>query len=531
MDPAAPSEAALLPRGLAWPALAAGVLILASFLLTAPRAPVPWKDETYDASAVLSLVQGGSGVPTVLQPGTWAPFPRVYGPAYFSVATAVARRIGVTPTAIRLPCLLGAILIAVAAGWLALAVTGSAVWAAVSFAVLAAAPDLALVAVNGRVDSLAIAGALIGEAALVDASRRRSGAASASLAAIAGTAWALSLLASPRVLPWFGAFALVAPGLLWLPKATRARVLASVAIAAGIAAGAYVIWTRSIGSGPIARLLFLRQSTEGDWFDVVVPGGHRALGLYLRPGVTCVSALLMAALTIACRPMRDEAGGFARVAFWGAAVTVAYWLLTGNNILYHGAYFTLPLLATSLALAPAARLRRTVLLAWAAVATLFAAIALGKTIEIAQSWTASDPRPLQAFLEREVPAGSIVFGPDADYFYAVEAARSSFRTVLRVPFPAPGFGQATVPNAFAGTEGARRFLLWHAGDAIPEDVPCRLSKPLATFHPVRRTGALARFVSLYAREHGFVDTSLFAVPPGCGKTSSGGAQAERASER
>jgi hypothetical protein len=497
-------------------ALAIGLALLASFVLTLARAPLPWKDETYDAGAVLSIVRGGSGVPTVLPPGTWDAFPRVYGPVYFSLATALAHRFGVTPVSVRLPCLLGAVAIAAAAGWLTWAVTRSMIGAALSFSLVAAAPDLAIIATNGRVDSLAIAGAMIGQAALVDATRR-SRAAAYGLAVFAGAAWSISLLASPRVLPWFAALALVSPALWLLPKAERARTVACVAIAAALAATAFVGWTYAAGWGPIGRLIFLRRSTEGDWFDVVAAGGQRTWGLYLRPGVTFGAALLMAALTAVQRPARDAAEGIARVAFWGAVATVTYWMLTGNNILYHGAYFTLPLLATSIALAPAARLRGTVIVPWAGVGALFVAIAAGKNLEIAQSWTASDPRPLQAFLEREVPPGSIVFGPDFDYVYAVESAHSSFRTTLRVPFPTPAFGHATLANAFAGTEGARRFLLWPAGDAIPDDVPCRLPAATAVFRPARRNGTLARLVALYAREHGFVDTSLFEVPADCGR--------------
>jgi hypothetical protein len=249
------------------------------------------------------------------------------------------------------------------------------------------------------------------------------------------------------------------------------------------------------------------------------------LGLYLRPGATFVSALLGAALAV-FSTSNDAAGRLARLAFWGAVLTLAHWLVTGNNILFHGAYFTLPLLVSSLALTPMARLRRSALVAWAAIAALFFAIAVGKDVEIVQSWTASNPRPLQTFLEREVPAGSLVFGPDSDYFYAVEAAQSSFRTILLVPFPAPAFGHATVPNVFGGTEDARRFVLWPAGVALPGDLPCRLDEPVATFRPARHEGALAQFVGLYARQHGFVETALFAVPPGCGSR-----HLSRASER
>jgi hypothetical protein len=86
-----------------------------------------------------------------------------------------------------------------------------------------------------------------------------------------------------------------------------------------------------------------------------------------------------------------------------------------------------------------------------------------------------------------------------------------------VPFPTPAFGHATRANVFDGTEGARRFLLWPAGEATPDDVPCRLPAPTAVFRPARTNGTLARLVALYAREHGFVETSLFEVPADCGR--------------
>src|SRR5947208_2915030 len=96
------SAATQPPAALAWPAAIAGILILISFLVTIERVPLPWNDEIFDASAVLSLVRGGTGVPTALPPGTWQPFPRVYGPAYFRMAAILASTTGVTPVSVRL---------------------------------------------------------------------------------------------------------------------------------------------------------------------------------------------------------------------------------------------------------------------------------------------------------------------------------------------------------------------------------------------------------------------------------------------
>ncbi len=500
-----------------WPPALVGAGILLSYVVTIGRAPVPWNDEIWDASAVLSLVHGGNGVPTALPAGTWDSFPRFYGPAYFRLTTIIARAGGVTPTTIRLASLLGAILIAAAAGWLAWTTSRRAAWAWLAFAIVAAAPDLGAIATNGRVDALAIGAEIAGLAALVACASGPTGR-SLGLSFLAGAAWAVALLSSGRVVPFFGALALTVPAVALVPAPDRRRVLLAAAVAGAIGGGTFVRWTIQAGYGPIGRVLFLRNATRQDWFNGVTAGGHRTWGLYLRPGIMLAGTIALAVAAGAARLVPGTLARLARLAWAAAALTLAISLSVGNNVLYTSSYFTIPLLATSLAVVPlvagTAR-RRVAFVATGLVGAVFLAVALGKTLETVQSWPALDPRPLEAFVAREVPAGSLVFGPDHFYFYAVEASGSSYRAASLTPFPGPEIGVATARSVLEGTAGARRYLLWPAGAALPETFACVGGEPAATFEPRRRTGLLGRFVDLYTHQDGLPASRLFEVPETC----------------
>ncbi len=85
-------------------------------------------------------------------------------------------------------------------------------------------------------------------------------------------------------------------------------------------------------------------------------------------------------------------------------------------------------MATAVVVRAEPRVYRPMLAFWLVAALCFAGVRTLKYIEVWQTWELRDPKLMQDFVEQWVPRGSIVFGDDQYYFYAVEDAGSTYRT-------------------------------------------------------------------------------------------------------
>ena len=163
-----------------------------------------------------------------------------------------------------------------------------------------------------------------------------------------------------------------------------------------------------------------------------------------------------------------------------------------------------------------------VLLFWLAVAALFGAARIVKYVEVVQTWRYRDPASLQQFVERWVPAGSLVFGYDQYYYYAVQNAGSTFRSWTPTPFPPAAFGRP-VGISVEGTPSPaladKRFLLWPINGEpgpVPASFECAAPHVVARFSvtDARPTGVeqLGGFISSL---HGYPDSALYRLPADC----------------
>jgi hypothetical protein len=491
------------------------------------------------ASASHSVAQGGSGVPLALPPGPWyAPFPYVYGPLFFYLSAGFIHLFGLSAVTVRLVCVVGAALLAVTTVWLVRASGLDARWAAVGAAVMTLTPELGTIATNGRMDTLAIGlevGAMSAAVAAMRAPQRRSAAA---WGAASGILWLLALLTQVRTLPLLAGMGLAG---LWLlcRRSTRSRTLVAGSCAVAVVLLGGLWWTDQMGVTPFEWAGTYLRSSRGDVQNVAIAGRPRVWGLELRnmmtPMAIAFAAAACAVIERRRRAAAAPAGGSA--AQWPAAgvipalvipplANVAFIFSVANNVFTSSSYFVLPLLAAVLTASAlvgrCAGVERKMFAFWTAVAILFAGIRTVKYIEVWQTWAARDPAPLHHFIERFVPAGSLVFGYDQYYFYAVQAAGSTFRTWTPTPFPPPAFGKPagiSVEGSPSPAMADRRFLLWPV-DGLPGPVPdrfaCAIPHVVAHFsesdHEATGIERLGGFVPSL---HGYPDTVLYQLPRDC----------------
>jgi 4-amino-4-deoxy-L-arabinose transferase-like glycosyltransferase len=528
-----------IPASVARAAWAASVVAFALFLVSLGRVPIPWADEIWMASASYSIAHGGSSVPTALPPGPWyTPFTHVYGPVFFYLSAIFVRLFGLSAASVRLACVAGAALIVISSALLVRAAAGSMRWAALACAVVALTPEVGTIATNGRMDALAIGFEIAGMAAFMaafGAGHRQSGANGAA----AGAFWLLAALTSPRALPLLGGLAL---GGVWLliDRRSRSRALVVEMYAAAVFLTGGLLWLHHMGVTPVEWARAYLLSSRSDAQNVLLPGRARLWGLEVRntvtPAVIAAAAGLLVLLLAAGGSARGTKDDVRRpdgpitpaiiALLIGAAGNVAFIFTVANNVFTSSSYFVLPLFAAVLAATVYAG-RRTghahvVLLFWLAVASLFGAGRIVKYIEVVQTWRSRDPAPLQQFVERLVPPGSLVFGYDQYYYYAVQNAGSTFRSWTPTPFPPAAFGRPSGIRVEGDPSPAladKRFLLWPV-DGQPGPVPpsfaCAVPQIVGRFRmsDARPTGIehLGGFISAL---HGYPDSMLYRLPADC----------------
>jgi 4-amino-4-deoxy-L-arabinose transferase-like glycosyltransferase len=529
-----------VPASVARIAWAASGVAFALFLVALPRVPIPWGDEIWMASASYSIAHGGGGVPGALPPGPWyASFTHVYGPVFFYLSAIFVRLFGLSATSARLACVIGAGLLVISSALLVRAAGGSMRWGALACAVMTLTPEVGTIATNGRMDALAIGLEIAGMAALTAAvgqDHRQS----RLYGAAAGALWLLAVLTSPRALPLLGGLAM---GGVWLAIDRRSRwpaVMAEMCAAAVFLAGG-LLWLHHMGVTPVEWARSYLESSRSDAQNILLPGQPRVWGLEARntitPAVMIVAATgLLMLLWLPGRSGRgatDDSSGPNRslapaiiALLVAGVVNVAFIFVVANHVFTSGSYFVLPLFAAVLATTVYVG-RRTghpqiVLLFWLAVATFFGAARVVKYVEVVQTWRYRDPASLRQFVERWVPAGSLVFGYDQYYYYAVQNAGSTFRSWTPTPFPPAAFGRPvgiSVEGEPSLALADKRFLLWPING---EPGPVPPSFACATPHVVARfsitdagpTGVeqLGGFISAL---HGYPDSMLYRLPEDC----------------
>ena len=502
----------------------------ALFFLTLARVPIPWGDEIWMASASKSLADGGLGVPSALPPGPWyAAFPHVYGPLFFNLSAAFIRVFGLSAATVRVVCVLGAALLVAATAWLMRSAGLGPRWAAIGCALMTLTPEVGTIATNGRMDTLAIAMEIAAMAAFVQALRSDN---AVRWGAAAGGLGLLALLSQVRALPLLAGMALGGVGLL-VSRTNRQQAFAAGAAAVAVFLIGGWWWTHHLGLTPLEWALTYLRSSRGDAQNLALAGRPRVWGLELRNAITPLVILAAGAGSAVMlwrrAPTNPQPASrlFPLAAVLVASiVNVAFIFAVANNVFTSSSYFVLPLLAAiitvSVAIGQRAGRSRTIAAFWMAVVVLFGAARTMKYVEVWQTWPYRDPAPLDQFVARHVPPGSLVFGYDQYYYYAVQAAGSTFRTWTPTPFPPPAFGRPegiSVEGEPLEAMADRRYFVWPVNGlpgAVPASFGCVVPHEVARFSESDTTATgVEHFAGFIASLHGYPDTVLYRLPRDC----------------
>jgi hypothetical protein len=514
--------------------VALAALTAALTLVAIERSPLVWSDETYIASAAYSVTLGDGGVPTVLPPGSWnRPFSKVYGPFFFKLGALAIDLFGIRPIAVRMVSLAGALMLAGSAALLVRAFGGTPLWAWLAAAIMWVTPEIGSSATNGRMDTLAVGLELLGLAlsalAVVDPRRRRR----ILLTIAAGIAWTCGALCTPRTYPFLAAVAVISL-FGWLRRGPQRRIALVWTVALSHVAIGLVCWLVVEGITPRDWLGLLLTSATKDQFNGTLSTTGRVWAISGKTALIPVVALVALAGVWTLGVRRSAARSMPIVAAT-VSVTVMHavlYALVFNYTFFGGMYFSLPLLASAVAASASDDLtgaRRIALVAcWLAVGTVCLVFRTVKLVEVFDTWEARDPAPLEQFVKGHVPAGSLVFGSDAFYFYAVTRSGSVFRTSTAEPYPgSPTIGRRPhgVPSSNDrlrhGVLASERYLLWPVDEttfAFPEDFSCARAGAVARFEPAASSSTVVTRLPLFAAFaylHTYPATLLYRLPDSC----------------
>ncbi|HEY1910577.1 MAG TPA: glycosyltransferase family 39 protein [Vicinamibacterales bacterium] len=527
-----------LKRALRWTAWTIGVVCILANLSILSRAPIPWIDEVYLASVANSIAHDSEGVERLSPRPEWVDgYEKVYGPVFFQVESVFIKHFGLSPFTGRATAWLGAILLAAAAAYLVGIVGASPEWPAIAFALFTLTPEFSLVARNGRMDSIAIAFELIGLAFLLIATQERRRA--WLTAAAAGFFWALAVLTTPRTLPLLAGMFVAAPVLL-VPPETRRAFARAIAVLAGSVLIGLALWSHSEGITIVGWAVRLWDSVKDDAYNIVLPGHPRYWSLgpltAVTPAVVIAGAIVLGAvgdLQLLARLHRarlptEAPPSAVRLAIWYLFVAAffngVFYLIVANYAFGISQYFVIPMFVVVLAAAAATAHRRPraywPMMAGSLVVALgFGAIQTVKLVEVWQTWSGRDARLMEQFLERSVPRGSIVYGFDEYYFYAVEEVGSTFRT-FNLTHSGLNHLMVDLPPPAAEPQRSPAFLLWPVDNPnapFPEWFNCARSNEITKFDADVQAVGIERWLPglFQSYRHGYPPTVLYRVPEGC----------------
>jgi hypothetical protein len=535
-----PADAPPKPRLLSWLAWATGLSCLLLNLVIIERAPIPYLDEVYLTSVANTVAQGTARAERLVPPPEWvAGYEQIYGPVFFHAEAAAIRVLGLSVFSGRIVCWLGAVLFSLATIWLIFVVGGSSEMAAIAFAVVALTPEFSTITRNARMDSLAIGFELIGVGCLLCAIGRPRRAIPWGL--VAGVFWALAVLTTPRTLPFLAGLVVAAP--LLVTSEARASFLRAIACLFGVVLVAMQLWVSHLGITIVGWAFWLWDCIKDDAYNIVLPGHERfwelSLTTAMTPAAVAIGILGVAFFARRIHPRFNallslSAPSERRLRFWYLVVATtfnaAFYLVVANFVFGISQYFILPLLivvlmATSVLVKAQPRLGKPLFAFWVAAMLAFGGMRALRYVEIWQTWRLRDPKLIQTFVAQWVPRGSIVFGDDQYYYYAVEGAGSTYRTfnVLNSgieQFKTDSPRQQTVLPAVANS-----FLIWPVGDqsvTFPAWFNCAKDHPVATFENSAQPIGIEHLVpfAFTSFQHGYPTTVLYRVPPGCPVTGS-----------
>jgi hypothetical protein len=197
------------------------------------------------------------------------------------------------------------------------------------------------------------------------------------------------------------------------------------------------------------------------------------------------------------------------------------------------AYSVLPLFAVVLAM-PYRTLKVDSRLLAAGVAVLITCdvgVSVIRYAQVAATWAARDPIPLDEFFGRYVPVGSAVMGPAAEpYFMAIEHANARYLSVSAASFAdwarwVPTLEpEATTAHRLAVPRPRTRFLVWPIDDDLPDGYGCAREHVVAAYVPApTHLDRLGPFGTL-TQDVGYHKSVLYRLPPDCptGYDPSGG---------
>jgi hypothetical protein len=506
-------------RLLRWGGFLLGGLAFIGLAWAMRRSPLPWVDETLIGSSALSIARGGIGIATFgVEPERTLPSTLFYGPAFIELAGFVMRVFGDSMGVYRGVCLFSALGLLMASGALAWTLSRSAAVAAIAVAAVALAPEIGSRATDGRMDCFAVALSLTALCGLTQALNATTSRARFTWAGMAGLAVGLSILATPRLLP-FGA-ALVPAGLVvvWRRPKERSTLLLVAAVAGFAAATTVCAWAFRVGLGPLGWLHVIRQTSHGDAGNSspLLGGAWNFQGNF-QDLLTPLSAVL-GALYVAffARRRLSSAQLFAGATLLVQVVLV---LLLISRPFSYVIYWGTPAAIVALGLCFAGGLTEASLrvpLFWIGVIVVSGALRTVKLVDLFISWESRDPAPVARFVREHIPAGSRVLGPMGLFFWAVEESGSRYESAQGwVGLPRTVVDEATLARLALPTprevqrDFPREFLLWPEDEAFPPTLHCAEQTLVATLVPVQP--AALWWNRRIARRPGYPATKLFQV--------------------
>ena len=238
-------------------------------LLFLPRSPLPWLDEIFFASTSLSVVRGGTAVPTVL-----AAFPQThradlfYGPVTFFLGSFDLRLFGLSLLGWRLLGFAGAIALTFAASWVSRCLDRSsptATAASAMFVVLS--QGMGARATSGRIDTVTVAIELLALGCGVCALQTWGNSWSQWMyAGGAGFLSGLAALSTPRSFPFLLGFSIALAVEIVVARTWNWMALGLVTAVSALLPTAW--WTIRQGTDPLSWLRFVLALSRGDTVSV-----------------------------------------------------------------------------------------------------------------------------------------------------------------------------------------------------------------------------------------------------------------------
>jgi hypothetical protein len=530
-----PASATSASRLIPWLAWTTGVVCLLISLAIIERAPVPWLDEVYLVSVSNTVAQGPNRAERLVPRPEWVDgYEKIYGPVFFHTEAAFIRLFGLSTFSGRVAGWGGTVLMSLATIWLIGVVGGSVEFMAIAFAVMALTPELSVIARNGRMDSMALGFEFAGVASLLMALRASRRAFLWGL--IAGVWWALAVLTTPRTLPFLAGLVVAAPVIL-VDREMRGTFVKALVCLYSVVLAAVYLWADHLEITVIGWFRWLWDCVKDDVYNVALPGHQRFWALGAMTAITpLVVAACIVAIALIAVWLRPRAGGPSRrrLRFWylflATTFNALFYLIVANYAFGVSQYFILPLLvvvlmATAVVVRAEPRVYRPMLAFWLVAALCFAGVRTLKYIEVWQTWELRDPKLMQDFVEKWVPRGSIVFGDDQYYFYAVENAGSVYRTFNLVNSGLEQLKSVRPRRQTVLPQVANSFLLWPVGDQnapFPAWFDCAKANIVARYEAPADAIGIERIVpfAFLPYLHGYPTTMLYRVPAGCPLTGS-----------